>query len=77
MNSKPGCLIRVDRYRELVGNFANKGTDDRPEGQPRRCEVHDVEKPQLGKVVPYGVDDVADNSTGSSATSPRPGGPPR
>jgi len=56
-------VISVDtKKKELVGNFANKGTAYRPEGQPRRTEVHDFEKPQLGKVVPYGVYDVADNS---------------
>jgi hypothetical protein len=56
-------VISVDtKKKELVGNFTNKGTDYRPVGQPRRTEVHDFEKKDLGKVVPYGVYDLADNS---------------
>ena len=56
-------VISVDtKKKELVGNFTNKGTDYRPAGQPRRTEVHDFEKKDLGKVVPYGVYDLADNS---------------
>lgn len=56
-------VISVDtKKKELIGNFANKGTDYRREGHPRRTDVHDFEKPELGKVVPYGVYDVADNS---------------
>src|SRR3954466_2574983 len=56
-------VISVDtKKKELVGNYTNKGTDYRPEGQPRRTEVHDFEDKELGKVVPYGVYDLADNS---------------
>ena len=56
-------VISVDtKKKELVGNYTNKGTDYRPEGQPRRTEVHDFENKELGKVVPYGVYDLADNS---------------
>src|SRR4051794_39263820 len=52
----------LGRHQELVGNYTNKGTEYRPEGQPRRTEVHDFESKDLGKVVPYGVYDLADNS---------------
>src|SRR5919107_888989 len=56
-------VISVDtKKKELVGNFTHKGTEYRPEGQPRRTEVHDVENKELGKVVPYGVYDLANNS---------------
>jgi hypothetical protein len=56
-------VISVDtKKKELIGNYTNKGTDYRPEGQPRRTEVHDFEDKELGKVVPYGVYDLADNS---------------
>jgi len=56
-------VISVDtKKKELIGNFTNKGTDYRPAGQPRRTEVHDFEKKDLGKVVPYGVYDLADDS---------------
>lgn len=56
-------VISVDtKKKELIGNYRNGGTDYRPEGRPRRVNVHDFEDPDLGKVVPYGVYDVADNS---------------
>jgi DDE family transposase len=56
-------VISVDtKKKELVGNYTNKGSEYRPEGQPRRTEVHDFENKELGKVVPYGVYDLADNS---------------
>src|SRR3954463_14128534 len=56
-------VISVDtKKKELVGTFTNKGTEYRPEGEPRRTEVHDFEDKELGKVVPYGVYDLADNS---------------
>ena len=56
-------VISVDtKKKELIGNFTNKGTDYRPKGQPRRTEVHDFAKKDLGKVVPYGVYDLADDS---------------
>jgi Rhodopirellula transposase DDE domain len=56
-------VISVDtKKKELVGNYTNKGTEYRPEGEPRRTEVHDFENKDLGKVVPYGVYDLADNS---------------
>ena len=56
-------MISVDtKKKELVGNYTNKGTEYRPEGEPRRTEVHDFENKELGKVVPYGVYDLADNS---------------
>ena len=56
-------VISVDtKKKELVGNHTNKGTEYRPEGEPRRTEVHDFENKELGKVVPYGVYDLADNS---------------
>ena len=49
--------------------------DYRPEGQPRRTEVHDFENKDLGKVVPYGVYDLADNS-GWVSVGHRPATPP-
>jgi hypothetical protein len=56
-------VISVDtKKKELIGNYSNKGTEYRPEGQPQRTEVHDFEHKELGKVVPYGVSDRADNS---------------
>jgi hypothetical protein len=56
-------VISVDtKKKELVGNFKNGGTDYRPKGEPVRVNVHDFEDKTLGKVVPYGVYDIAANA---------------
>lgn len=53
-------VISVDtKKKELVGNFRNGGSDYRPKSEPLRVKVHDFEDKTLGKVVPYGVYDVA------------------
>ena len=49
-------VISVDtKKKELLGDFANRGREWRPRGQPEPVRVHDFADPQLGKVVPYGV----------------------
>ena len=54
--------ISVDtKKKELVGNFKNPGRGLRPKGQPEAVRVHDFELPELGKVAPYGVYDLAAN----------------
>jgi hypothetical protein len=56
-------VISVDtKKKELVGNYRNAGSEYRPKGQPSRVNVHDFEDKQLGKVVPYGVYDIAANN---------------
>jgi hypothetical protein len=56
-------VISVDtKKKELVGNYRNGGSDYRPKGDPRRVKVHDFEDKELGKVVPYGVYEVAANT---------------
>src|SRR5918995_74946 len=56
-------VISVDtKKKELIGNYKNAGTEWRPEGQPRRVNVHDFENKELGKAIPYGVYDIADNT---------------
>jgi len=55
-------VISVDtKKKELVGAFRNGGSDYRPRGEPQRVKVHDFIDKALGKVVPYGVYDVAAN----------------
>jgi Rhodopirellula transposase DDE domain len=55
--------ISVDTKRkELVGDFRNPGREIRPKGQPEPVRVHDFELPELGKVAPYGVYDLAANA---------------
>ena len=47
---------------QLVGDFKNSGRELRPKGQPEPVRVHDFEIPELGKAVPYGIYDIADNA---------------
>jgi len=55
-------VISVDtKKKELVGDFKNAGRELRPKGQPEPVRVHDFVIPELGKVAPYGVYDVAAN----------------
>jgi hypothetical protein len=54
--------ISVDtKKKELVGDFKNGGCELRPRGQPEDVRVHDFKIPELGKVAPYGVYDIAAN----------------
>jgi hypothetical protein len=54
--------ISVDtKKKELVGDFNNGGRAWRPHGQPVKVRVHDFLDRQLGKVIPYGVYDLANN----------------
>ena len=58
-------VISVDtKQKELIGDFANGGSEWAPGGSPERVLVHDFKDPQLGeyaKAIPYGVYDVANN----------------
>jgi hypothetical protein len=55
-------VISVDtKKKELVGNFKNKGAEYRPKGTPETVNVHDFIDPELGRAVPYGIYDIADN----------------
>jgi Rhodopirellula transposase DDE domain len=55
--------ISVDtKKQELVGDFKNGGRELRPKGQPEPVRVHDFVIPELGKVAPYGIYDIAANT---------------
>jgi hypothetical protein len=55
-------VISVDtKKKELVGNFKNNGREWRPKATPEAVKVHDFIDPKLGRAVPYGVYDIADN----------------
>jgi hypothetical protein len=47
---------------QLVGDFKNGGRELHPKGRPEPVRVHDFVIPELGKVVPYGVYDIAANA---------------
>jgi len=54
--------ISVDtKKKELVGNFKNGGREWRPTGQPEPVRVHDFPGDAVGKAIPYGVYDLANN----------------
>jgi len=56
-------VISVDtKKKELVGDFANGGTEYRPKGSPVPVRTHDFMDQDLGKAIPYGVYDMAANA---------------
>jgi hypothetical protein len=56
-------VISVDtKKKELVGAFQNPGREWQPSGEPVPVRVHDFLDDVLGKVIPYGVYDLARNT---------------
>lgn len=56
-------VISIDtKKKENVGNFKNNGAEYRPTKNPRRVMDHDFSFPELGKVSPYGVYVLNDNT---------------
>jgi transposase len=56
-------VISVDtKKKELVGDFKAVGAELRPQGSPIPVRVHDFKDKQLGKAIPYGVYDLAEDS---------------
>ena len=56
-------VISIDtKKKEPIGPYKNAGSDYRPEGCPEQVKVHDFVDAELGKVVPYGVYDIAANA---------------
>ena len=54
--------ISVDtKKKELVGDFKNGGREWRPKGTPELVRTHDFKDKQLGKAIPYGVYDLAND----------------
>ena len=57
-------VISIDtKKKENIGNFKNNGAEYRPVGNPRQVLDHDFPLAELGKVAPYGVY-VLNNNTG-------------
>lgn len=56
-------VISVDtKKKENIGNFKNNGQEYRKSGNPRKVWDHDFPIPELGKVAPYGVYVLNDNT---------------
>ena len=65
-------VISVDtKKKELVGEYANKGSEYQPIGEPVRVKTHDFVDKELGRAVPYGIYDLCNDegwvSVGDSA----------
>ena len=55
-------VVSVDtKKKELVGDFKNAGREWQPKGQPDHALVHDFPQDALGKAIPYGIYDMANN----------------
>ena len=55
-------VVSVDtKKKELVGEFKNSGREWHRRGQPPQVKVHDFPDKELGKAIPYGVYDLANN----------------
>jgi hypothetical protein len=56
-------VVSVDtKKKELIGPFRQGGREWNPKGQPEPVRVHDFPDKELGKVIPYGVYDMATNT---------------
>ncbi len=56
-------VISVDtKKKEFVGDFKNAGKELRPKGKPEEVRVHDFKIPELGRVAPYGIYDITNNT---------------
>ncbi len=54
--------ISVDtKKKELVGDFKNGGKEWRPKGQPEEVRIYDFLDKKLGKAIPHGIYDLANN----------------
>lgn len=55
-------VISVDtKKKELIGRFANAGREYQPKGKPEEVETYDFLSLAIGKGIPYGVYDLANN----------------
>jgi hypothetical protein len=55
-------VISVDTKKKgIIGDFAQKGQEWQPKGEPEKVRVHDFMDDTLGKVAPYGLYDMQAN----------------
>ena len=56
------AALSVDtKKKELIGEFHNAGREWRPKREPLEVRIHDFMDKDLGKAIPYGVYDLAQN----------------
>nr|CBX30448.1 hypothetical protein N47_Q17710 [uncultured Desulfobacterium sp.] len=57
------AVISVDtKKKELVGQYKNNGKELHPMKSPEKVNVHDFENKKLGKVAPFGIYDLTQNT---------------
>ena len=62
-HAKGTRVVSVDtKKKELLGRLENGGREWQPTGAPEPVRVHDFIDDDLGKVIPYGVYDLAQNT---------------
>ena len=62
MQKRGQPVISIDtKKKELIGDFKNAGQEWRPKRTPQKVRVHDFKDEDLGKAIPYGVYDLANN----------------
>ncbi len=49
------------KKKERIGDYKNHGREWQPQSEPEQVRVHDFKDPELGKVTPCGVYDIAGN----------------
>jgi hypothetical protein len=55
-------VISVDcKKKELIGNYKNSGQEWEKSGMPQKVKVYDFIDKELGKAIPYGAYDLAQN----------------
>lgn len=60
-NGRP--VVSVDtKKKELIGNYANKGKQWLPKGQPTPVNGHDFATPDVPRAFPYGIYDLGRNT---------------
>ena len=56
-------VISIDtKKKEIVGPYAQAGVEWHRSGEPTAVSTYDFPDPKMGKAIPYGVYDLADNS---------------
>ncbi|MDR1083813.1 MAG: ISAzo13 family transposase [Deltaproteobacteria bacterium] len=56
-------VISIDcKKHELIGNYKNNGCEYQPKGNPIKVKDHDFIDKDLGKIIPFGIYDIAQNN---------------
>ena len=56
-------VISIDaKKKELIGNFTNSGREYQPSGRPEEVNVYDFPSLAKGRVTPYGIYDITNNT---------------